>query len=69
MFLQLFLLLLLLMVLSLEDFGFSPPQAVMAGIGPGPKAGSQRGKAKSVIVYFAYSHRNVSKVAYLLILS
>ena len=34
MFLQLLLFLLLLMVFSSENFGFSPPYAVMAGIGP-----------------------------------
>ena len=32
---QLLLLLLLLMVFSSENFGFSPPYAVIAGIGPG----------------------------------
>ena len=32
---QLLLLLLLLMVFSLENFGFSPPYAGIAGIGPG----------------------------------
>ena len=34
MFIQLLLLLLLLMAFSLETFGFSPPYAVIAGIGP-----------------------------------
>ena len=33
---QLLLLLLLLMVFSSENFGFSPPYAGIAGIGPGP---------------------------------
>ena len=35
---QLLLLLLLLMVFSSENFGFSPPYAGIAGIGPGQSA-------------------------------
>ena len=44
---QLLLLLLLLMVFSSENFGFSPPYAGIAGIGPAKNSGSKQNRRET----------------------
>ena len=62
MFLQLLLLLLLLMIFSSKNFGFSPPYAVMADIGPVVECFYQPQFAIARVKIYASIHVSISKM-------